>query len=297
VALFGEHTAVARGAGVGPTTPAAGAATAASLPVVAGEVGVASPLSGSVIEMRALARQTVARGDVLAVITAMKMETEIHAPCSGVVVRVANLAAGHVVAEGQIVVTIAASADASAPRGDTTWASVLYEVRTLRRLADVRLRDDSMERGVVRQRERGKLNCRQRIALLLDEGSFREVGSVTGFSSYDENGRIEAFTPSNHVGGWGRIDGRTAIVCADGFTSRGGHADGAIGAKSLYLDRLSMELRVPSASARRFIGLRQRRRDGSPTEKRRGVECAREFRRDGLRRHEGSAGRMAHPLL
>ena len=42
------------------------------------------------------------------------------------------------------------------------------------------------------------------------------------------------------------IEGRTAIVCADDFTSRGGHADGAIGAKSLYLDRLSIELRVPS---------------------------------------------------
>jgi acetyl-CoA carboxylase carboxyltransferase component len=48
------------------------------------------------------------------------------------------------------------------------------------------------------------------------------------------------------VGGWGRLDGRTAIVCADDFTSRGGHADGAIGAKSAHLDRLSMEFRAPS---------------------------------------------------
>ena len=43
-----------------------------------------------------------------------------------------------------------------------------------------------------------------------------------------------------------RIEGRPAIVCADDFTSRGGHADGAIGAKSCYLDRLSIELRAPS---------------------------------------------------
>ena len=116
--------------------------------------------------------------------------------------------------EGQIVVTIVASTSAltgAAPRSETTWAPVLDEVFTLQRLADARLRDDSMEPGVVRQRDRGKLNCRQRIALLLDEGSFREVGSVTGFSSSDEQGRIEAFTPSNHVGGWGRVDGRTAV--------------------------------------------------------------------------------------
>ncbi len=81
---------------------------------------------------------------------------------------------------------------------------------------------------------------------MLDEGTFREVGSVTGFASYDEDGSIAAFTPANHVGGWGAIEGRTAVVCADDFTSRGGHADGAIGAKSMYLDRLSIELRVPS---------------------------------------------------
>ena len=35
-------------------------------------------------------------------------------------------------------------------------------------------------------------------------------------------------------------------MCADDFTSRGGHADGAIGQKSRYLDRLSIELRTPS---------------------------------------------------
>ncbi|MEM7365351.1 MAG: carboxyl transferase domain-containing protein [Pseudomonadota bacterium] len=35
-------------------------------------------------------------------------------------------------------------------------------------------------------------------------------------------------------------------MCADDFTSRGGHADGAIGAKSGHLDRLSTELRIPS---------------------------------------------------
>ncbi|HEX4183974.1 MAG TPA: carboxyl transferase domain-containing protein, partial [Caulobacteraceae bacterium] len=39
---------------------------------------------------------------------------------------------------------------------------------------------------------------------------------------------------------------RTAIVCADDFTSRGGHSDGAIGAKSGYLDRLSIDFRCPS---------------------------------------------------
>ena len=98
----------------------------------------------------------------------------------------------------------------------------------------------------MRQRNRGKLTCRDRIELLLDDGTFREVGSLAGFASYDADGAIAAFTPANHVGGSGRIEGRAAIVCADDFTSRGGHADGAIGAKSMHLDRLSVELNIPS---------------------------------------------------
>ncbi len=110
----------------------------------------------------------------------------------------------------------------------------------------MRLAPGSDERGVVRQRSCGKLTCRERIDLLLDDGSFHEIGSIAGFASYDESGAIVDFTPANHVGGWGRIEGRTAVVCADDFTSRGGHADGAIGEKSRHLDKLALEMRVPS---------------------------------------------------
>ena len=77
-------------------------------------------------------------------------------------------------------------------------------------------------------------------------GSFREIGSLAGFATFDEAGDVAEFTPASHVGGQGRIEGRACIVCADDFTSRGGHADGAIGQKSRYLDRLSIELRTPS---------------------------------------------------
>mmetsp|Transcript_36621 Transcript_36621/g.65148 ORF Transcript_36621/g.65148 Transcript_36621/m.65148 type:complete len:472 (+) Transcript_36621:3-1418(+) len=44
----------------------------------------------------------------------------------------------------------------------------------------------------------------------------------------------------------GKIQQRPVVVCADDFTSRGGHADGAIAAKSVYLDSLSVELQIPS---------------------------------------------------
>ncbi len=233
--------------------PNAPALSKPSLAVEPGLLGVASPQAGVVVELRANVGDMVAEGDVILVTSAMKMETVIVAPCSGVITAAQLLAVGDTVEPGQVVAVIAPAAGAASRAAiqpplaaEESWAPVLEAVSTLQSIAYARFVPGSKDPGVVRQRARGKLTCRERIALLLDDGSFREVGSAAGFASYDEDGHIVDFTPANHVGGWGTIAGRTAIVCADDFTSRGGHADGAIGAKSGYLDRLSLELLVPS---------------------------------------------------
>ena len=234
--------------GTVPGAPAP-AISAPSVEVADGQQAVESPQAGSVLELSVAVGDPVRVGDTLLVISAMKMETQITAPCSGTVAAMADIEAGDTVSAGQIVAALSPGDGgdaAAAPTGEDSWTPVVEDVKTLQALATTRLGPDSDEPGVVRQRDRGKLTCRQRITLLLDDGSFREVGSLAGFASYDEDGSIADFTPANHVGGWGTIDGRTSIVCADDFTSRGGHADGAIGAKSLHLDRLSMELQAPS---------------------------------------------------
>ena len=142
----------------------------------------------------------------------------------------------------------AAGAAKAAPpaTADEGWTPMLDKVAALQAIAHKRLAPGSNDPGVVRQRNRRKLTCRERIDGLLDPGSFREVGSLAGFATFDEDGDVAEFTPASHVGGQGRIEGRPCIVCADDFTSRGGHADGAIGHKSRYLDQLSIELRTPS---------------------------------------------------
>jgi acetyl-CoA carboxylase carboxyltransferase component len=192
----------------------------------------------------------VAAGDPLLIISAMKMETVISAPCAGQVMAMQPLASGDVVVDGAILFALNPANDGAAGEetayGDQTWAPTLAAVTELQALAHARLQPESTDPGVVRQRSRGKLTCRERVELLLDADSFREVGSIAGFASYAEDGGIDAFTPANSIGGWGKINERTVIVCADDFTSRGGHADGAIGAKSGYLDRLAIEMRAPS---------------------------------------------------
>jgi acetyl/propionyl-CoA carboxylase alpha subunit/acetyl-CoA carboxylase carboxyltransferase component len=221
------------------------------LTVPSGEEGVESPMAGTIIELGVESGDSVEAGDTLMVISAMKMETAITAPSAGVVTGISPDDIGAIVSAGQIIATIAPThhrTDAAAPRqyGDDTWAPLLADVRALQEIAHRRFAPDSKDPGVVRQRNRGKLTCRERIDLLLDPGSFREVGSLAGFADYDEDGRVAGFTPANHIGGWGKIEGRTTVVCADDFTSRGGHADGAIGGKATHLDRLSIDLQCPS---------------------------------------------------
>ena len=221
------------------------------LEVAAGEQGVPCPMDSSVLEICVSEGDVVSAGATLVVVTAMKMETPVTAPCAGTVKSVQRLNVGDTVAAGQVMLVMIEAEGAEravAPElpADQTWKPMLEEVNTLKRLAVERLSPESADPGVVRQYARGKLTCRDRVLLLLDEDSFREVGSVAGFASYDEFGEIEAFTPANSIGGWGEVNRRTLIVCADDFTSRGGHADGAIAAKSGYLDRLSIEMRMPS---------------------------------------------------
>ena len=249
LALFDQQSKALSG-GRAPVAAAASGPSAASLPVPDGHEGMESPMGGAILEVLVKQGDTVAAGDPLMIVSAMKMETAVTATCAGVVVELQPNGVGDNVAEGPVgaVIQPSSTSGAAAEReyGEDSWAPLLAEVKALQDIAHARFAEGSTDPGVVRQRNRGKLTCRERIDLMLDDGSFREVGSLAGFASYDDEGRVADFTPANHVGGWGKVEGRMGVVCADDFTSRGGHADGAIGAKSGYLDRLSMEYRCPS---------------------------------------------------
>lgn len=219
--------------------------------VASGELEpVVSPVGSTVVDVLVAPGERIDPGQALVVCSAMKMETVITAPCAGVVHELLPLSAGTPVYEGQVIALVEPGEGTGTAPGDTRtddgWVPELAKADQLRGLAVARLAPGSEDPGVVRQRGRNKLTCRERIDLLLDRGSFREIGSLAGFSSYDDDGNVAAFTPSNHVGGNGTIEGRAAIVCADDFTSRGGHSDGSIGSKAMHLDRLSLNLRLPS---------------------------------------------------
>jgi acetyl-CoA carboxylase carboxyltransferase component len=122
-----------------------------------------------------------------------------------------------------------------------TWQPELDDVRRRRDLAGRMGGPDKVRR----QHEAGRLTVRERLAALLDEGSFHEIGTLAGTAVYDSDGELEDFTPANFVTGTGRIDGRKVVVGGDDFTIRGGAADAAIVGKQIYAEQLANQMRLP----------------------------------------------------
>ena len=99
--------------------------------------------------------------------------------------------------------------------------------------------------NVQRQRDAGKMVVRERIDALLDPGSFREIGAISGKAVYDEHGDLAELQPANFVFGRGRIDDRPMVVAADDFTVRGGASDASIPRKQVMAEQMANELRLP----------------------------------------------------
>src|SRR6201998_2478315 len=94
-------------------------------------------------------------------------------------------------------------------------------------LAELARRDRLAEEGGGRERrdrqhKEGKLSARERIALLLDEGSFEETDKFVTHRCTDFGMEQKRIPGDGFVTGYGRIDGRTVFVFAQDFTVFGG---------------------------------------------------------------------------
>lgn len=117
------------------------------------------------------------------------------------------------------------------------------EIEELRRRKEMAARMGG-EAGIAEQRKRGKLTVRERVTLLADEGSFREIGELAGSATYEDN-RLVDVRPSNTIIGLCKIDGRRAVLNGGDFTVRGGAADAAIGNKGGHAQNLARDWRLP----------------------------------------------------
>ena len=97
-----------------------------------------------------------------------------------------------------------------------------------------------------RYRAQGWKSVRERIALLADPGTFREVGQLAGQPHY-EDGRLVGVTPSAFAMGLAEIGGRPVVIGGDDFSVRGGSSGGyrAKGGQNGFSGDLAWEYRIP----------------------------------------------------
>ena len=122
-----------------------------------------------------------------------------------------------------------------------SWRAEVDELARKRALA----RAQGGAESVARQHAKGRLTIRERIAAMLDDGSFQELGGAAGDAARDEAGALTGFTPANFILGFGMIDGRRCVIGGEDFTLRGGSPNEAGLRKSVHAEALACSYRVP----------------------------------------------------
>src|SRR5919199_323698 len=97
----------------------------------------------------------------------------------------------------------------------------------MNRLEELRRRHQAAEEGGgperrARQHKEGKLSARERIELLVDEGSFEELDKLVTHRCRDFGMEDQVVPGDGFVTGYGRIHGRSVYVFAQDFTVFGG---------------------------------------------------------------------------
>ncbi len=96
-----------------------------------------------------------------------------------------------------------------------------------------------------RQHREGKLSARERISLLLDEGSFEETDKFVTHRCTDFGMETSRIPGDGFVTGYGRIEGRVVFVFAQDFTVFGGSLSESNAAKIVKVMDTAMRVGAP----------------------------------------------------
>src|SRR5213592_2510872 len=95
------------------------------------------------------------------------------------------------------------------------------------------------------QHKKGKLSARERLDLLLDEGSFVELDRFVVHRSTDFGIEAQKFYGDGVITGYGKIDGRLVYVFSQDFTVFGGSLSEAFAEKIVKIMDLAMRNGAP----------------------------------------------------
>ncbi|HMR13119.1 MAG TPA: acyl-CoA carboxylase subunit beta, partial [Arachnia sp.] len=118
------------------------------------------------------------------------------------------------------------------------------QLATLREKRQRALEGGGAER-IAAQHAKGKLTARERLAILLDEGSFQELGALATHQATDF-GMAERRHPGDGViTGFGKIQGRRVAIFAQDFTVLGGSFSEVQSNKISRIQDLAIEAGIP----------------------------------------------------
>jgi len=101
------------------------------------------------------------------------------------------------------------------------------------------------QKRIEAQHEKGKLTARERIALLLDEGSFEELDAFVTHRATEFGLADKKFPGDAVVTGYGKIDGRLVYVFAQDFTVFGGSLSEVVSKKICKVMDMAMKNGAP----------------------------------------------------
>ena len=101
------------------------------------------------------------------------------------------------------------------------------------------------EKRIKSQHEKGKLTARERIELLVDEGSFNETDMFVKHRATDFNLEKQHFLGDGVVTGFATIDGRPVALFSQDFTVFGGSLSEAHAEKVVKIMKTAMKNGIP----------------------------------------------------
>ncbi|WP_181701902.1 acyl-CoA carboxylase subunit beta [Chthonobacter albigriseus] len=101
------------------------------------------------------------------------------------------------------------------------------------------------QRRIEAQHAKGKLTARERISVLLDEGSFEEFDMFVEHRCTDFGMAEQTISGDGVVTGWGTVNGRVVFVFAKDFTVFGGSLSEAHAEKMVKIQDMALKNRAP----------------------------------------------------
>ncbi len=118
---------------------------------------------------------------------------------------------------------------------------VRQKTRELRELAHL----GGGEERIQRQHDRGKLTARERVSVLLDDGTFQEIDAFIKHRCRDFGMEKRVVPGDGVITGWGEIDGRRVFVFSQDFTVEGGSLSATNAAKIVKIMEMALKAGCP----------------------------------------------------